>query len=225
MQIIFVRHGHPDYAKDCLTDLGHPQAEAAAERLKDEKIHKIFSSSCGRAVETAQHIAARHGLQVHQLDFIRELDWGRPNSDDFVHSWTVADDWVLGGKDIMNPNWEKDSDYAGHKIVPNIHKMETAFDEWLKQFGFEREGKYYRVTKENYENVILASHCGASSVVLAHLFNLPFPFVCRAVRCDYTGITIVTLEGAEGSLAAPRFKTVNDSRHIEGITTENIFGR
>ena len=41
MKIIFVRHGHPDYMKDCLTELGHPQAEAAAERLKNEKIDKL----------------------------------------------------------------------------------------------------------------------------------------------------------------------------------------
>ena len=30
MKIIFVRHGHPNYQLDCLTELGHPQAEAAA---------------------------------------------------------------------------------------------------------------------------------------------------------------------------------------------------
>lgn len=225
MRIIFVRHGHPDYVKDCLTELGHPQAEAAAERLKNEKIDKIFSSSCGRAVETAEHIASRHALLVEQLDFMRELDWGWTGSDDCVHPWQLANEWVENGKDIMNPNWEKDPDCAGHKIVTNIHKKEAAFDEWLKSFGFYREGNYYRVVRENNDTVMLVSHGGASSVALAHLFNLPFLFVCRAVGCDYTGITIVTLEGSEGSLAAPIFKTVNDSRHIKGITNQNVFGR
>ena len=33
MRIIFVRHGEPDYARDCLTDAGRRQAAAAAERL------------------------------------------------------------------------------------------------------------------------------------------------------------------------------------------------
>ena len=59
MRIIFVRHGHPDYKKDCLTALGHLHAQAAAQRLEGEKIAKIFSSSCGRAYETAEHIAAK----------------------------------------------------------------------------------------------------------------------------------------------------------------------
>ena len=33
MRILFVRHGHPNYEKDCLTELGHLHAEAAAKRL------------------------------------------------------------------------------------------------------------------------------------------------------------------------------------------------
>ena len=30
MRIIFIRHGEPDYAHDCLTERGRAQAEAAA---------------------------------------------------------------------------------------------------------------------------------------------------------------------------------------------------
>ena len=36
MRIIFVRHGHPNYEKDCLTDLGVLHAKAVAQRLKNE---------------------------------------------------------------------------------------------------------------------------------------------------------------------------------------------
>ena len=41
MRIIFVRHGHPDYANDCLTPLGRKHAAAAAERLRDEGVEAI----------------------------------------------------------------------------------------------------------------------------------------------------------------------------------------
>ena len=34
MRIIFVRHGEPDYANDCLTAVGKVQAEQAALRLR-----------------------------------------------------------------------------------------------------------------------------------------------------------------------------------------------
>ena len=39
MRIIFIRHGAPDYARDCLTETGRIQAAAAAERLAGEGIH------------------------------------------------------------------------------------------------------------------------------------------------------------------------------------------
>ena len=36
MRLILVRHGDPDYALDCLTELGHRQAETVAKRLMEE---------------------------------------------------------------------------------------------------------------------------------------------------------------------------------------------
>ena len=41
MRIVFVRHGHPNYKDDCLTELGHLHAEAAAKRLADESFDAI----------------------------------------------------------------------------------------------------------------------------------------------------------------------------------------
>jgi len=49
MRIIFVRHGHPNYEKDCLTPLGRQHAAAAAERLKDEGICRICGLHSGTA--------------------------------------------------------------------------------------------------------------------------------------------------------------------------------
>ena len=59
MKIIFIRHGNPDYQLDCLTELGHRQAEAAAETLCTMGIEKIFASTHGRAMETAEHTAKK----------------------------------------------------------------------------------------------------------------------------------------------------------------------
>lgn len=225
MKIIFVRHGHPNYKNDCLTELGHPQAEAAAERLKDEKIDKIFSSSCGRAVETACHIAARHNLDITQLDFMREIHWGVPDTDDYVQPWWKVDSWVKDGKDIMNHDWQNDADFKDRTVVNSYNKVSAAFDEWLKELGLEREGNYYRVTKENNDTIMLASHGGSSSVVLSHIFNLPFSFVCRSICPNFTAITVVNFGGKEGELTSPKFELVNDARHIEGIEAENYYGR
>ena len=70
MKIVFVRHGHPNYHEDCLTELGHLQAEAAAQRLKDEGIEKVYSSTNGRAYETAEYTARLYGCDVIPCDFM-----------------------------------------------------------------------------------------------------------------------------------------------------------
>ena len=41
MRIIFVRHGEPDYANDCLTEQGRLQAQEAAKRLLEEGIEEM----------------------------------------------------------------------------------------------------------------------------------------------------------------------------------------
>lgn len=226
MRIIFVRHGHPDYGKDCLTELGHPQAEAATERLKDERISKIFSSTCGRAVETARHIALRHNLDVEQLEFMREIYWGAPQSDDYVQPWWLVADWIKNGKNTMNTDWRNDSDYKGHILLESYDKVANGFDNLLKTLGLEREGNYYRVTTENNDTVMMVSHAGASTVALSHIFNIPFPFMCNALCPDFTAITVVHFDCKEkGTLVAPQFEIANDSRHIADIKTENFIGR
>ena len=225
MKIIFVRHGHPDYKKDCLTEIGHPQAEAAAERLKDEKIDKIFSSSCGRAVETACHIAARHNLPITQLDFMREIHWGVPGTNDFSHPWESVDRWVAIGRDMLDFDWRNDPEYKDRTILKSYDKVVLGFDEWLGKFGFVREGGYYRVVQENNQTIMIVSHGGSSSVVFSHIFNLPFPFVCKTIRPNFTAITEVSFVGEKGQFVAPRFELVNDARHIKGVDTETVFGR
>ena len=225
MKIIFVRHGHPDYANDCLTEIGHPQAEAAAERLKDEQVDKIFSSSCGRAYETAKHIALRHNMEITQLDFMREIDWGMRGTDDFIHPWDCADEWIANGKSVMNVDWQNTPEYKDSTFLKNYNKVIKAFDDWISSFGLCREGDYYRVTKENSDTIMLVSHGGSSSAVLSHILNLPFPFICQTIRPCFTAITVVSFKNKIGELTAPKLELVNDARHIEKITAENMYGK
>ena len=102
MRIVFVRHGHPDYARDCLTELGHRHADAAARRLEGEGISRIFSSTCGRALETARHLADVLGLPVVRCDFMREISWGAEDGGALPadgHPWTLADEMIAACKE------------------------------------------------------------------------------------------------------------------------------
>ena len=228
MRIIFVRHGYPDYKLDCLTEVGHQHAEAVAVRLKDEPFSRVFSSTCGRAVETAEHIASKHGLPVESFDFMREIKWGPIGGDELPHKngypWAVVSNMVAEGESLMETDWMEKGPFANNKVKFLVENIGVEFDKLMASLGYTREGSYYRVTGENNQTVAMVSHGGSSSAVLAHLFNLPFPFVCQAIRCKFTAITVVSFSGQEGELIGPRFEILNDARHIQDIGHETYFG-
>lgn len=226
MRVIFVRHGHPDYAKDCLTELGHRQAAAAAQRLRGEGVERIFSSTCGRAFETAQHLGELIGVEVVGCDFMREIAWGDVDGQPYAsgHPWTIADEMIARGEPLADPDWRAHPDFCRNRLLGCCDKVAAGADEWLASLGYAREGLYYRVTGDTKCTVAAFGHGGESAALFSHLFNLPFPLVCSAMGPDYTGVTIVDFPDKPGELVSPRFELMNDARHIKGMTVENFYG-
>ncbi len=218
MRIVFVRHGHPNYKDDCLTELGHVHAEAAAERLAGESPTQIYASTCGRAFETAEHIAAKQGdMPIEKCEFMREIKWGSTTEEPIHrngHPWFVADDMVTDGQSVMSTDWETVEPFCQNKVVTYTHTASDGFDELLATLGYQREGYYYRVTEKNTDTVFMVSHGGSSSAVISHMLNIPFPQFCATVRPDFTAITIINMHGETGDLITPHVELLNDARHI-----------
>lgn len=227
MRIVFVRHGHPNYEKDCLTPLGRLHGEAAAERLAEEGMSRIFSSTCGRALETAGFLAERLHLEVERCDFMREISWGSTDGSPLPfggHPWDTADDMAARGESRLDPDWAVKPPFAGNRLTLCADRIADETDRWLAALGYVREGLYYRQTKAASLTVAAFGHGGASAAILSHLFNLPFPFVCSAMGPHYTGVTIVDFGDREGALVHPRFEILSDARHIQGIEADNLYG-
>ncbi len=227
VRIVFVRHGHPNYQEDRLTDLGRLQAEAAAIRVRNEGISRVFSSQMGRSVETARHIAAPLGLEVEQLEFMRELRWGSVDDEPLFQNgqpWFTVDDMVEKGQSLVSANWETEAPFRRSKVVASAREKGLEFDRLLLGFGLEREGEFYRVRETQERTFAMVSHAGASGAVLAHLFNLPFPLVCKTMSPNFTAVTVVRFEGQQDGLVSPKIELLNDARHIEGISGEVFFG-
>lgn len=228
MRILFVRHGHPDYEHDCLTPLGHLHAEAAATRLKEEGISAVYTSTCGRAEETAGYTARMLGLTPVRCDFMREINWGGAEGRPLPlngHPWDTADHLVALGEPLMDSAWADHPPFADNIVVDCVRRAGEAADAWLAGLGYRREGHYYRSPAAAPDTIAAFGHGGSFAAILGHLFNLPFPFVCAAMGFDYTGITAVELPLRPGELVLPRFAVHNDARHIRGMKVNNYFGR
>ena len=227
MKIYFVRHGHPNYEKNCLTELGHKQAKAAAERLQNSGIEQVFSSPYGRALETAEYTAKMLGLEVNVCDFIREIAWGSIDGEPLLahgHPWMVSKVFVEEGKTLLDSKWRQKEPYSRSKILESVDIVERGLDAWLLELGYQREGEYYRVVGENTDKTVaMFSHGGSSGIALSHMLNIPFPQFCGIFHLDYTSITVVELSNKVGGLCFPQVAVMNDARHIEGLESENLY--
>lgn len=83
--LFLVRHGETvDNARQimqgqtqgCLNERGKEQARQVSQRLADESFDAVVSSDLRRAIQTAEIIAAPHGLPIRTTQLLRERDWG-----------------------------------------------------------------------------------------------------------------------------------------------------
>ena len=221
MRIVFVRHGEPDYAHDCLTERGRIQAQAAAERLREEGIEEIYSSPLGRATETAAFTAEALGLPVRMLDYMRELHWGSMDGTPMPadgHPWDLADMLAAESRDLTDPAWREHPYFRNNKVTAEADHVARKTDEWLRTLGYERNGAYYRCLRPDgrQATVALFSHGGSSAAAMGHILNLPFPYACALFHIEFTGLTIIRLDRNPGRQALPCLELANDGRHIRG---------
>ena len=223
MRVIFVRHGDPDYKNDCLTPLGQLQAKAAAQRLKDEGIEKGYSSTNGRAYETAEYTARLYGCDVIPCDFMREIGWGAIEGEvlEVSSPWKTARMMPAAGLSLLDPNFAEKEPFKRNKVVKNALKVNEGLDRWFEELGYKREGEYYRVINPSDRTVAMFCHGGSSSAAFAHVFNLPLPFTFGVLKGGHASILFeIILDGAEGELVTPLLSTVNDCKHTKGIVIE-----
>jgi 2,3-bisphosphoglycerate-dependent phosphoglycerate mutase len=83
--ILLARHGETDWnlerrwqgwADPPLNDTGRGQAQALAEQLRDTPFDAVYTSDLRRAHETAEIVAAPHGVPVVADAGLREIDVG-----------------------------------------------------------------------------------------------------------------------------------------------------
>ena len=122
-KILLVRHGetawnavrrlqgHTDIA---LNDEGLRQADALARALADERIDAVVASDLQRAMQTAQAVAALHGLPLHTDAALRERCYGGFEGllySDIAHRYPAEYAlWQARDIDAVMPSGERDAE-------------------------------------------------------------------------------------------------------------------
>ena len=215
MRLIMVRHGEPNYEKDCLTETGRQQAAAAAERLTREGITAVYASPMGRARETASFTAERLHLPVQVLDYMHEISWGGPNIPEHGHPWTLSDRMISEENyDFRMEAWREHPYFKGNAAVQYLDMIAEKIDAFLETLGYRHEGVRFLCGENTDRTVALFSHGGSGACVLSHLLAIPFPYVCTMLPYDFTSIIILEFPNRPGEYVHPRLELFNDIAHI-----------
>jgi alpha-ribazole phosphatase len=134
--VYLARHGESDWnaanrfqghSDRPLTAEGRRQAEALAELVGHEHVDAIFSSPLIRALETAKIVASRTGLDVTELDDLREVDtgsWSGLSRAEVRERFPAGfERWIAGGS-----GWEDGETYEemGERVLRAIRAIAAA---------------------------------------------------------------------------------------------------
>lgn len=218
MRLLLIRHaesqgnfehrlqGRREYP---LTAVGTQQAEALASRLAPEPLTTIYSSPIGRALQTAEIIAAKAGLNVTIEPGIQEYDFGEAVSG-------------LTWDEIRQRNAE---------IIEAFRRDDSQFPRYPGEEGRagfqERVRTTYREITARHNgdgSIAVVTHAGPITVLVLHALSLPYsrpiPFVL-----DNASITTIEMNNGAAPHLPPMVVTgINDACHVGNVQSEDRAG-
>lgn len=182
-----------------LDDAGIAQAEATAARLAQLPVAAIYSSPLERTMETAEAIAAPHGLPVHARPGLGEVDFGQ---------------WA--GQALATLQRRK----AWHTVVHTPSRMVFPGGESLRAMQARVVEETECLAAEHRDEVIVCvSHADVIKAAVAHHLALPLDAFQRLVIAP-ASITIMEL-AADGF---PLILRLNDTGPIASVQTKKARG-
>lgn len=220
MDILFVRHGQPQWAVDGLsqvdphlTELGQLQADLAAERIAGENgtACELIASPAIRAQETALPISRSTSLAINTIDDLLEIqmpDWRGVTEEAVIKIFKTTrhrapDEW-----------WEG---LPGGESFRDFHnRVTSALDGLLAERDITRSAGDPRLWEvpQDPGRILIIAHGGTNSVCLAHLMGTPpSPWEWEKFvlfHASFARVKFIPLAGAH----VPSLRTFNDQDHI-----------
>jgi len=191
-----IQQGHMDSP---LTDRGVQQARSLAEGLADRRIEAIYASDLGRAVQTAEIIAARLGLPVEPDDRLRERHLGAMQGLTYAQfrerQPNVAAAYENGGPDYQLPGGES----ARQRFERHVSCVADL------------------AGRHTGQRVLIVGHGGVLNSLLCHTMGLPLD-APRRFSLFNAAINRFTVRGDDWCL-----DTWGDLSHLKGLDALDDF--
>lgn len=208
MRLYIIRHADPDYAHDAITEAGHLEARALADRMATERLDRIFCSPLGRARLTMHYTADRLGLSAEIQEWMQELSGMRIQPP----PWGDLAAWDVPGE-IFQTHRVAEA-FAGQDFSAQVQTVHQGSDQFLARLGYVRQGGLYQCVRPHAERIAVFCHNGLGLTWLAHLLQLPLVAVWTSFWLAPTSVTTVLLEQRSTEWAVPRCLAVGDTSHL-----------
>ncbi len=216
MKILIIRHGDPDYEHDALTDKGVREAKLLCERLLKENPHKIYVSPLGRAQQTASYYLEKTGKEAITKPWLKEFFYVMKHKDGSEGiPWDLYPAFIAENPELLDKDKWADTDYMKSGCIKERYsEVITAFDELLKENGYERNGLNYKANNSNENTLMFFCHFGLECVLLSHLINVSPVCLWQGLCAAPTSVTTLYTEEREKGIAYFRCASFGDISHL-----------
>ena len=227
MEIVFIRHGDPNYELDALTEKGILEAKALIPRVEKMNADYYYVSPLGRARQTAQIAIERIDKEAKVLDWLREFPAVvkhicEPDPGPQCWDW-MPSDWA------KDPSFYDIDHFFDHPVMANGHVKEIYedvlrhFDALLKKHGYAKNGKTFDVLNGNHDTLCFFCHFGIECVLLSYLINVSPMILWHGFVAAPSSVTIVNTEERQKGIASFRISHFGDTSHLDASGLEPSF--
>lgn len=220
MELIFIRHGEPDWTghestlhDPPLTARGRRQAELTAERIAAERdiSTDLVVSPALRSQATARPLAARTGLTIHTVDDLLEL--GMPSR----AGLTEEEGRKLQDDSFNRPPSQWWDGLDGGETFGRFHdRVIGALHGVLAERGIRPDMNHESVWSidDPGRRIVIVAHGGTNAVSIGSLLGAaPTPWEWRRFASNHASITrLSAVEFSDGFVWALR--VFNDQEHL-----------
>lgn len=219
MLLYIVRHGDPDYDKDCLTERGRLQAEAVGKRIFDSGINQIYSSPMGRARETAAPACRLLGLPCQIEPWAHEVEEDRltPFPDGELKSVSVVQNTYYrenGAIDIPYDRCFEAPGFSTSRMDKATKIIEDGGRDFLERLGYKEENGVYKILRPNEDKVALFCHTVMGRAWLSRLLHIPIHMMWANFQMTHTGVTVLEFKNNSNGVTAPYCRCFSDMSHL-----------
>ncbi|MEY2433920.1 MAG: hypothetical protein QOC92_3645 [Acidimicrobiaceae bacterium] len=198
MELLLIRHALPvriegeegTAADPELAELGHEQARALADYLAGETVDVLYVSPLRRALQTAEPLAARLGVEAIIDEELAEFD---RHSHFYIPIEELRELKDERWDDLVEGRWGVDGE-----VDPSTFKSVVV------------EAVERVITANSGKTVAIVCHGGVINAYFAHLLDLDFPMFFEPA---YTSISRVLASSA----GQRQVKSINEHAHVREL--------